>query len=421
MLFVLLGWRNLWRKPWRSGLSIAAIASGLLFLVLLLGMTEGLKDQMLSNGTSLLQGHFQVHNSNYLPDRSLYDWIGESEQIDLQSLLSGILSQPEVEAVTPRVYGFGLVSTGEHSAGAQLLGIDPASEPQVTTFLGGLTEGKPLGAEPRQEILLGVTLAKELGAKIGSEIATVSQAADGSLANDLYRVSGFLRLGLPQLDRALVVIHYRDLQTFLALDDSAVHELAGRIENPEDAVQVVQALNGSGVLPSDSIAQDWGELSPQLKDYVALIDSFYGILIAFISFFAALGVLNTMLMAVFERTREFGMMGALGMTPRQILWMVLIETLVLVGLGTGSGLLVSALLMKPLGASGIDLSHWTGELSMMNTRLDPVIRFSWAGKHIFWSVVGMILAALLAALLPARRISRMDPVQALSGAEDGSG
>ena len=419
MLFVRLGWRNLWRKPGRSAISIGAIASGLFFLILLLGISVGLKDQMLSNGTSLLQGHLQVHDNDYLPDRGLYDLIGEASDIELEPLIDALEAQSQVEAVAPRLYGFSLVSTGEQSAGAQLLGIDPARELRVTSFLEGVEEGQPLPEDPQGQVLLGVTLARELQASSGDEIAAVTQAADGSLGNELYRVAGILKTGLSQLDRVLVVIHYRDLQELLVLEPSSVHELAARIVQPELAELATSQLNESGLLPDDALAQSWGELSPQLKDYVGLVDSFYGYLIGFISFFAALGVLNTMLMAVFERTREFGMVGALGMTPVQILVTVLAETLVLVSLGVGLGLLISFLVMQPLSVHGIDLSRWMGEMTMLNTRIDPVIRFGWAGKHLFWSVIGMIAAALLASLIPARKIARMDPVLALSGTGEG--
>jgi len=422
MLFVLLGWRNLWRKPGRSAISIAAIASGLFFLILLLGISVGLKEQMLSNGTSLLQGHLQVHHRDYLPDRGLYDLIGgDQDALELEALIETLEAQPQFEAVAPRLYGFSLISTGEQSAGAQLLGIDPRLESRVTSFLEGMVAGKSLTPVAQGQVLLGATLAKELRASTGDEIAAVTQAADGSLGNELYQVAGILKTGLSHLDRVLAVIHYRDLQQLLVLRSWAVHELALRIERPELADSVADELNQSGLLPVDSLAQGWGELAPQLRDYVGLIDSFYGFLIGFISFFAALGVLNTMLMAVFERTQEFGMVGALGMTPLQILVTVLVETLVLVSLGIGLGLLISFLVMQPLSAHGIDLSRWTGGLTMLNTRIDPVIRFGWAGKHLVWSVIGMVAAALLASLIPARRIARMDPVVALRGVVEGSG
>ena len=107
------------------------------------------------------------------------------------------------------------------------------------------------------------------------------------------------------------------------------------------------------------------------------------------------------------------------MTPRQILMTILVETLVLVTLGVCLGLLLSAVVMQPLSKHGIDLSRWTGDMIIMNTRMDPVLRFGWAGKHLVWSVVGMVLAGLLASVLPAQRIARMDPAKALMGIGEG--
>ena len=124
MLSWKLGWRNLWRRPRRSLINICGVATALLFLVLLLSMTEGLREQLLENGTGLLMGHVQIHHVDYLPDRSVYDTIGGDEALDLDSFRA-ITREHGFEVVTPRVYGFALLSTGDRSVGGELLGIDP--------------------------------------------------------------------------------------------------------------------------------------------------------------------------------------------------------------------------------------------------------------------------------------------------------
>ncbi|MEE8586194.1 MAG: FtsX-like permease family protein [Acidobacteriota bacterium] len=410
MLILRLGWRNLWRNPRRSLISISAVATAFVFLILLLGMSEGLKRQMLQNGTGLLLGQVQLHHPDYLPDRSLYDTLG-----DQQGLPPGWLGQLEsrsgVEAAAGRLYGFALLSTGEHSAGARLIGIQPESEKRVSTMLDSL-RGQALESDPGGQILLGETLAQQIDAQQGSQVAVVTQAADGSMGNVLYRVSGLLRTGLSALDRTLAVVHIRDLQDLLVLDESRFHEIALKIHDPVQADQVSAQINADPALPQGIQAKSWGELLPQLRDYLSLFENFYGFLIGFVAVFAALGVLNTMMMAVFERTREIGTVGALGMFPSQILTSFLVESLFLGCLGLALGLAVGALLMQPLTTQGLDLSRWTGELSIINTRLDPVIRFEWASKEVIWSAVGLLIAILLAGGLPARKAARMNPVQA---------
>ena len=413
MLSWKLGWRNLWRRPRRSLINICGVATALLFLVLLLSMTEGLREQLLENGTGLLMGHVQIHHVDYLPDRSVYDTIGGDEALDLDSFRA-ITREHGFEVVTPRVYGFALLSTGDRSVGGELLGIDPVEELRLSTLLEGLVEGRLLGPSASRELLLSTGLATELQASVGSEIAAVTQAADGSMGNELYQVVGIIRTGLALLDRSLAVLHVSDLQELLALTSTQFHELALKSDDPLAAPALARGLNRDESLPENSEARDWGQLAPQLRDYLALFDGFYGFIIGFVALFAGLGVLNTMMMAVFERTREVGVLTALGMLPSRMVTILLIEAVFLTLIGLVVGLVLSTIVMQPLETHGLDLSRWTGELSMLNTRMDPVLRFKWVWQDVLWSAVSLLLAGLLAALIPALRATRMDPVEALA-------
>ena len=413
MLSWRLGWRNLWRRPRRSLINIAGVATALLFLVLLLSMTEGLREQLLENGTGLLMGHVQIHHVDYLPDRSLYDTIGGEEALDLDPFRT-IARGHGFEVVTPRVYGFALLSTGDRSVGGEFLGIDPVEEVRLSTLLKGLVEGRLLGPSAARELLLTSGLARELRASVGSEIAAVTQAADGSMGNELYRVVGIIRTGLALLDRSLAVLHVSDLQELLALSSTEFHELALKSDDPMAAPALAVRLNRDQSLPADSEARDWGQLAPQLRDYLALFDSFYGFIVGFVALFAALGVLNTMMMAVFERTREVGVVSALGMPPSRVITTLLIEALFMTLLGLVLGLVLSLALMKPLTSHGLDLSRWTGELSMLNTRMDPVLHFKWVWHDVLWPAASLLAANLLATLIPAINATRMDPVKALA-------
>ncbi len=413
MLSLRLGWRNLWRNPRRSLISISTVASALVFLAFFLSMMQGLGEQMLMNGTSLLLGHAQLHHPNYLPDRSLYDTLGGRRGIEPEAWQS-LQADPGVQQVAPRVYGFALLSTGEHSAGAQLIGLDAVREAGVSRLVQSVSSGVAPQAGASGGIWLGKGLAEELRARLGSEIAAVTQAADGSLGNELYRVEGLLTTGLTQLDNSLALLQLQDLQELLALAPTRLHEVVIRLDDVRQAGAFASNLDASGQLPAGVKAQSWEELSPQLRDYLQLIDSAYGILIAFVGLFAALGILNTMLMAIFERTQEIGTVGALGMPPGGIVSSILLESAFLAILGIGAGLALSVVLIQPLQAQGVDLSRFTGEITIVNTYIDPVLRFRLVPKHLFWSSIGLAAAVLLAALLPAIRAARLDPVRALS-------
>ncbi len=411
MLAVRLGWRNLFRNPRRSLISISAVASALVFLAFMLAMARGLGDQMLENGTSLLLGHVQLHHPDYLPDRSLYDTLGGRSGID-PALSAELVRRPGVAGAAPRVYGFALLSTGEHSAGSQLIGVEPEREGGVSRLLECVRSGEPPAPGAGGGIWLGQGLARELRAELGSEVAAVTQAADGSLGNELYRVRGLLRTGLTPLDNSLALLHLSDLQQLLALPPERVHEIALRLDEVQESARIAAALNEGG-LPAGVEALGWAELSPQLSDYLRILDGAYGFLIGFVGLFAALGILNTMLMAVFERTQEIGTVGALGMRPSAIVVTILCESLFLALAGIALGLVLSWLLMIPLESQGLDLSRWMGEISVQNSFIDPVLRFRLLPEQLFWSAAGLVLAALAAALLPAMRAARMDPARAL--------
>ncbi len=413
-----LGWRNLWRNPKRSLITISAVGCGYAFLIALIGLMVGLSGQMLKNGTGLLLGDLQLHHSDYLPERSLYDTVGSDTTSELESLLHQLSLYPELEGRSTRVYGFGLFSTGENSAGGRLMGVDPEAEASVTTFLEGLQSGE-LSRSVTRPVLLGSALARELEATVGTEVAIVTQAADGSLGNDLFLVSGILHTGLSYVDRSLAVLYLTDLQELLVMSPEEIHEIAVKIQDPMAADEFVARLNGSGDLPQDTRAQSWGELSPQLRDYVSMAQGMYGFIILIIGLFTAVGVLNTMMMAVFERTREIGLVNALGMSPLLIVSSIFLESFLLGILGLLGGFGLGAWAMSYLTSQGLDLSRWMGELSMLGTRMDPVLKAAWGWDYILWSALGLILATVLAAFFPALRAARLNPVQALSAPVEG--
>jgi putative ABC transport system permease protein len=413
-----LGWRNLWRNPRRSLITIAAIGAAFAFLILIIGLMGGLREQMLRNGTQLMMGHIQLHHAEYLPDRNVNDTLEGSPGEDLEALMERVVSMPEIEMAAPRVQTFGLLSTGDFSAGAQLLGLDPARESRLTTILHELREGRGLDPAGGYSLLLGAELARELNAGVGSEVAVVCQAADGSMGNALFTVSGIVRTGLRNLDRALALAHYGDLQDLLVLDSQRIHEMALAVHDPRAADRIAAELN-AGLLPENVRARSWGDLAPQLRDYLALSESSATFVIALVALFAALGVLNTMMMAIFERTREFGILGAIGMKPGTLLQSLLTESLFLALLGLALGFLTGSIFLHHMSVYGWDLSAWTGELSLMDARVDPILRGVWVWDQIGWAAAGLAITTLLAALIPGRKVFSLDPVEAMTAPTEG--
>lgn len=413
-----LGWRNLWRNARRSLITIGAIGAAFAFLIVIIGLMGGLREQMLRNGTRLMLGHIQLHHAEYFPDRNINDTLEGSPNENLEALMDRLVSIPGIETAAPRVQTFGLLSTGEFSAGAQLLGLDPDRESRLTTILHELDEGRGLDPAGGYSLLLGAELARELNAGAGSEVAVVCQAADGSMGNALFTVAGIVRTGLRNLDRSLALAHYADLQDLLVLDPERIHELALAIDDPQAADRIAAALN-AGLLPERVEARSWGDLAPQLRDYLALSEGSATFVIALVALFAALGVLNTMMMAIFERTREFGILNAIGMKPGLLLRSLLAESLFLALMGLALGLATGSIFLQHMSVHGWDLSAWTGELSLMDARVDPILRGVWVWDQIAWAAAGLAISTLLAALIPGRRVFTLDPVEAMAAPTEG--
>jgi ABC-type lipoprotein release transport system permease subunit len=410
VIAVRLGWRNLWRNPRRSLITIGGLALAFAFLIALVGFGRGLSVQMLRNGTELMAGHIQVHDRGYLPDRALHRTIGGLDGAPWQSLIGRLRRYTKVHQATPRVYGSALLSTGNKSSGAQIVGVEPASERALSRVF---TARAAASLASSGSIVVGHLLALDLGAHVGDEVAVVTQAADGTLGNALFRVTATLHTGIPQVDRSLAVVRIEDAMQLLALAPERIHEIAIAIDNPMDAPAFARELTAGGALPAGAEARSWRELLPQLSSYVQQVNAVNRFIVALVVLFASMGVLNTMMMATFERVREFGVLSAIGMGPASIVSSVLVESFLLVALGLTGGLGLGWLLMQYLMTRGVDLEWWTGEIAIAQARLDPIVKAAWDWRMLAWAAASLALAAVAAAYWPARRATRVDPVEAL--------
>ncbi len=289
------------------------------------------------------------------------------------------------------------------------MGIDPVREAKVSGLQG---QGTPRNLEGRG-LLLGKTLKQELVSGEGAEIALVTQAADGTIGNDLFRDRGTLDTGMALLDRSMTLVHLTDLQELMALAPGRVHEIALKLRDPGAAEAVAARLNDSAILPPGAVARSWKSLLPTLSGYLDMATASYVLMIGLVALFAALGVLNTMLMSVFERVRELGMLSALGMRPARVVLTVLSESLALAAAGLVAGLALGGLLVWRLSSTGLDLRSWMGEISIVETRMDPVIPVVWSWSAVWWPAVGLLLATAAASLLPALRAAFVNPVLAI--------
>ena len=408
-----LAWRNLWFNPRRTLIAMAAIGFGYAMLLFVACLMAGLREQMIESGTGLILSDIEVHAPGYYPDRPIQLTLGGRNGTEVGPLIAAIAADPRVQAASPRAYGYGLVSATHQSAGAQLLGVVPTLEQKITVLQTHMVKGSYLTEGMPKEVVLGDKLAVTIGVEVGAQIVLLTTAADGSMGNDLYTVAGMFHTGLDAMDQGLVVMPLASLQDLLRLPPARIHEVGTKLRDKTEATTTAAAL---AVQLNKSIpvqVRPWQELAPELADYVQFNRrvTFFLFFIFFLS--AAIGIVNTMLMAIIERTREFGMLMAVGMRPVQVVGLIVAEAASLAGASLVLGAALGAPFLWYLQAHGLKLSGSGDAVSLAGIVVGPL----WYGRQDFaaysQAALGLAVTALAAALYPALRAARFRPAEAL--------
>ena len=408
-----LAWRNLWRNPRRTSITMAAIALGYAMLLFVACLMEGLRQQMIENGTSLVLSQIQVHAPGYYPNRSLPKTLGAGRGTDVSALLATVAADHRVDAAAPRVYGRGLASTAHQSGGAELMGVAPDQEQQVTILHTRIVKGSYLNERVPKGIVIGDKLATTIGTGVGSEIALLAQAADGSMGNDLYAVAGIFHTGLEAMDRGLVLMSLSSLQELLHLAPGRIHEVGIKLHDATEAIAAAATLEAQLGKTLPVSLQAWPELAPELAAYVQFNRSVTVMLFFIFFLLAVMGIMNTMLMAVFERTRELGMLMGLGMRPVQVVGVVLAEATGLAVVSLVLGVALGAPLLWYLQVHGLELGGAASDISVAGVPVGHL----WYGRQDFsaysQAALGLAITAVVSALYPALRAAHYRPTEAL--------
>lgn len=402
MLTWKIAWRNVFRQKRRTILTVLTMCGGFTLSAVSFGWADGTYNNIIDMFTRNELGHIQIHGTGYLDKPTLYNQIENYEQVGAE--IGGI---PGVETWAPRLYSAGLASVGDKSAGVRIIGIDPLRESEATRFERKVIEGRSLDSLPDHQALLGKGLARTLKAKIGDEVVIVSQGADGSIANDLYHVVGIIESGNTNSDQAAFYLHLKDAQDLLVIEN-AVHEIAVIVRSL-NLVKSLTATINERLAETHLVAAPWQEFARSF--YVAMQADKRGnwIMLFIIIMLVAIGVLNTVLMAVLERTREYGVLRAIGTRPLQVFRLVIYEVfsmaVISVIIGCGIGLLVNYLLSlhgvampEPFSYGGIVFDRFYTEIN----------------AHSFYvPAMAVIFAALIVSIFPALRAARVAPAKAL--------
>jgi len=405
-----LAWRNVWRNPRRTGLTVAATVFAVLLVVVFVAMAAGVHGKMIEDGVRIHSGHLQVAGAGYLEDQTLERFLVLDDR-----LWQAIRTTPGVIGAAPRLNGFGLLSKDAATSGVAVIGVDPEREPTVSTLPDRIEEGRFLPAGLERPIVLGEALARNLHARVGDRLLLYSIAYSLEPAYELFTVSGTIRLPEPSLERSLCLVRLRDAQDFFVYGDrvSEVALLVGSASGVKRVAEALRAgLSSASTLPYE--VNTWDEVMPELRQFIFLDDAGMYIMLAILVVVVGFGILNTILMSVLERTRELGVMLALGLRPRALFRLVYAESMVLAAAGLLIGLALAlpfVLVMEghpiPLGGEVADAGALVG--------MEPVVTFELKPLNPIGSALTILGVAALAALYPAVKASRARPVDALRG------
>lgn len=406
-MVVRLAWRNLWRQTHRTALSLTSIALASGITVFLLSLQQGAYGTIWDSVLRLTDGFAQVRPADSGDDPDLRRTIdGPSRLVDLLDRLPGIT------AATPRATSFAILSHGPRSYGGAVLGVDPQRESKVSVLGTTIATGRYLTAQDSNAAVIGAGLSRVLDLSVGDALTLLGTSRDGSIAADQLTVIGIFATGAPELDRRVVEIPLRRFQDDFALGDRAsLVVIGGRtLRDVEAVLPRLQTV----VRPAGLVVRDAAQLEPGLNEVILLDISFS--LLLYISTVVAVVfiILNTILMSVLERTREFGMLMALGMRPAMLGRMVWTELLFLAVIGGAIGIAVGSLGTAWAATHGVPLPR--AEALFAQWHMPSLIH---PRLSILSALAGpMAIMAAIAAVgfVPLMNIRRLEPVSAMRAA-----
>lgn len=405
MLIFKMAFRNLLRQRRRSLLTGITMVIGFILFALTVGTLEGSWGTMVEIITRDHTGHAQIHAKGYLDRPSLY-----KNFADTPELYATLAKEPAVAAVTPRIRSAALAFVGMKTTGIELIGIDPERERAVTRLANKVRDGAFLPAAAAKQALIGRNVADVLKAPVGSELTLISQGADGSVANDLFTVVGILGDAKDASEQNRVYLHIADAQEYLTLGGK-VHEIA-LLYRDRKKVEPATGRVGAAIAAAgfrDLSAESWMEVEPEFYRTMQADKKGGDIQMLIVLLIVAVGVLNTVLMAVLERTREYGVMAAIGTSPRRLFSLIVIETGMLALLSSLLGAFLASFALWYFAAVGITYPEPVTVAGYSLTTLTADI----TPAAYYKPFLIIFLTALLVSMIPALRAARIKPVDAL--------
>ena len=396
-----IAWRNIWRTPMRSLIVIDSIVMGIWAGIFVVAFSYGLNKQRTESSIKNAISHIQIHHPEYQKENDSKFYLKEPDQLN-----DVLESDKSIESYAFRTLLNGMVSSPIKSNGVRIIGVNKNQEKELTSIYSGLVKGTYFESKRRNPILIGEALAEKLKVKLQSKVVLTFQDTENTIISGAFRVCGIYKTQYSKYDQGTVFIENKDLHRLLKSEN--FHQVA-LLCNSID--QVDSTYNSLKINLPEYEVKDWKSIAPELAYADKIMESWLFLIMIIIMLALIFGIINTMLMAVFERRKELGMLMAIGMNRSKIFLLILIETLFLSLIGAPTGLVLGAFTIKITSETGINLAFISKGLE--NVGLGSVIYPQIESYFYLFITVMVFLFTLIAAIYPSRKALMLKPTEAI--------
>ena len=401
-----LAWLNIWRNKRRTIITATSVFFAVLLAILFRSLTDGIYDNMINNVVSYSSGYLQIHQRGYWDEQSIDNTFEEDEQ-----LYQELLKNQNVTYLIPRLQTFALASYVNKTKGVLLLGIDPAKEKTVNNLHEKITDGQYLETINENAVVLGEGLASQLKLKVNDTLVLLGQGYHASSSAAKYRVKGLIKLGAIELNNNVVYIPLKQSQ-FMHGAENRLTSVSVMLDKTKNLEKLKQSLQNS-INPDLYEVMTWKEMMPELDQFIEADSTAHYIIVGVLYFIISFGLFGTLLMMIFERKHELGILIAIGMKRRLLVIILLLESILISLIGCFAGIIAGVMVVKWFTIHPI---HLTGEIKQVYEEygIESIIYFSSQEKIFVVQTLIVLVLSILLAFYPGYKVMKLKPVEAIN-------
>jgi len=404
-----LAWKNLWRNKLRSAVIILAIAIGIIGGIVSDGLMSGMTDQRVNAAIANEVSDIQIQNPKFLLNNEIQYTLPKNLH-----LVQKIRAYPEVKGVSARLDCQAMATSASAGSGIVAYGVEPSEEVQVSDIHNHIIQGSYLNDKQRIPAVVGKKLAKKLNLELNDRIIITLADTSGTITSGAFQIVGIYKTSNDRFDASAVFVRKKDLAALLDVSTATTHQLAIRLKDNNQTDLVVKKIHHDFQQLIDQkviTVRSWHQIAPLLQSMIAMMNMFSYIFMMVILVALAFGIVNTMMMAIMERTREIGMLMALGLNKRKTFTLIMLETIFLSLVGALVGLIISLFIAHHYATYGIDLSS-VGK-GMNSIGYSAIVYFRVNTEFYFTTIFMVIIIAIISAISPARKALKLQPASAI--------